>query len=94
MIKGNIIMTYKNKTSKCAMCEHRDTLEHKLFHQTGFSECKIRKLKLKSVEEIEKAFSESTRQSECFILVRGEKVQFKVEDRYLLPKKLIDLIKL
>ena len=85
-------MTYKNKISKCSMCEHRDTLEHKLFHQTGFSETKIRKLELKSVEEIKKAFSESIRQSDCFILVQGERVQFKVEDRYLLPKELIDLI--
>lgn len=87
-------MNYKVRIKSCNACKYNNSLEHELYHQTGLSECIIRELKLISIEEIEESFASSTLISPCYISLSKRKTKFKETNRYLFPKKLIDLIKL
>jgi hypothetical protein len=85
-------MKYKEKLQTCSACSYNETDEHSLFHKTGLGEGIIRKLKLNSVEKIKEAFINASIISPCYISLNGRSTKFKVEDEYLFPKELIDLI--
>lgn len=85
-------MNYKNKITSCRACEYNDTLEHKLYHETGLGEGIIKKLKLTSIEEIKETFKKATLISPCYISLNGRRTKFKVKNEYLFPKELIDLL--
>ncbi len=86
-------MEYKKKIEVCSACSYNKTKEHLLFHKTGLPESIIKKLKLNSVEEIKEAFKNANLISPCFISLNGKRIKFKVENKYLFPKELIELIK-
>lgn len=86
------MFTYKEKLETCSGCEWNDTPEHKLYHDTGLSSGIIKELSLNTIEEIEQAFLTSISKSKCYILLNGRKTKIRVENEYIFPKKLIDLI--
>ena len=86
------MLTYKEKLETCSGCEWNDSPEHKLYHDTGLSSGIIKELNLNSIDEIKKAFSDSIPQSKCYILLNGRRTKIRVENEYIFPKKLIDLI--
>lgn len=85
-------MKYKEKTQTCSGCSWNDSPEHKLFHESGLAEGIIRELKLKSLEEIHKAFANAEKLSRCHISLNGRRTKICEENQYILPKELIDLI--
>jgi hypothetical protein len=68
-------MIYREKKESCSGCEHDDSLQHKLFHESGLSSGIIRELKFLSVEEIKNAFRCSYYLSPCFINLKGRKTK-------------------
>ena len=85
-------MKFREKTESCSGCQSIDTLEHKLFHESGLSSGIIRNLNFSTIEEIEKAFSNSYYLSRCYISLKGRKTKVIDGDMYLMPERLINLI--
>jgi hypothetical protein len=85
-------MEYTEKREECSGCQWNTSLEHKLFHESGLAEGIIRELNLKSLEQIHEAFANSEQLSRCFISLNGRFTKICVEDKYILPKELIELI--
>lgn len=85
-------MKYKEKTETCSGCQLNNSLEHKLFHESGLSSGIIRDLGFSTIEEIENGFRNSYYKSRCYISLEGRKTKVINGDMYLMPKRLIDLI--
>jgi len=85
-------MEYTEKTEKCSGCEWNASLKHKLFHESGLAEGIISELNLKTLKEIHEAFANSQQLSKCFISLNGRRTKIREEDKYILPKELIELI--
>ena len=85
-------MEYKEKTTNCSGCTFDSPLEHKLFHESGLSQGVIRELNLSSLSEIHEAFKNASYLSACHINLNGRRTKVRVENKYILPKALIDMI--
>jgi len=86
------MLTYKEKLETCSGCDWNDSQAHKLYHDTGLSSGIIEELNLSSVDDVEKAFLNSISKYKCYILLGGRRTKIRVENEYIFPKKLIDLI--
>jgi len=85
-------LEYKEKTNSCSGCTFDSPLEHKLFHESGLSQGIIRELSLSSLDEIHIAFKNASFLSTCFIDLNGRKTKVREQNKYIMPKELIDLI--
>ena len=85
-------MEYKEKTNSCSGCAFDSPLEHKLFHESGLSQGIIKELNLSSLDEIHEAFKNASFLSTCFIDLNGRKTKVREQNKYIMPKELIDLI--
>jgi hypothetical protein len=83
---------YTEKTEKCSGCEWNTSLKHKLFHESGLAESIIDELNLKSLEEIHGAFANAHQVSKCFISLNERRTKIREENKYILPRELIELI--
>jgi hypothetical protein len=83
---------YTEKTDKCSACEWNTSLKHQLFHESGLAENIIDKLNLESLEEIHLAFANAQQLSKCFISLNGRRTKIREENKYILPRELIELI--
>lgn len=83
---------YRERTNSCSGCGSFDSLEHKLYHETGVSSSKIQELGLTTAQEVENAFRNSVQISKCFISLNGKKTKIREENKYLFPEDIINLI--
>jgi hypothetical protein len=85
-------MKFREKTESCSGCQFNDSLDHKLFHESGLSSGIIRELGFSTLEEIESGFRNSKYTSRCYISLEGRKTKVIDGDLYLMPERLINLI--
>lgn len=86
------MLKYKEKIDKCSACEWNDTREHKLYHITGIPSSIIKRLDLYTVADINEEFTKAKQISPCFIVVKEQRVKIRENNKFLFPKKIIDLI--
>jgi len=85
-------MKYREKTESCSGCRFNDSLDHKLYHESGLSSAIIRELGYLTLEDIENGFRNSNYISRCYINLDGRKTKVIDGDLYLMPERLINLI--
>ena len=85
--------TYKERIKSCSGCDSSINVdEHELYHLTGLAEGIIKELGLKSVEDVEDAFRNSQQLTKCYINLNGRKTKIREENRFILPRDIVELI--
>ena len=88
----NKMFTYRERKEKCSGCGTYDFAEHELYHKTGVASGILQELGLETIGEVENTFKNASQISKCFISLNGRRTKIRVENEFLFPEDIIDLI--